>query len=229
VRSRLTIGADGRRSLVAREVAAATLRSGTGSGGVVYGHWDSLPVDGYEWFYRPGVGAGLIPTNDGEVCVFASTSSERFRREIAGDVRAGYLRLLKEVAGDAEGRLHPGEAPSRLWAHPGQPAHVRRPWGPGWALVGDAGHYVDPLTTHGMTDALRDADLLADGVDALLRGEDEAVALAAYQSNRDRIAGPMFPASDEIGSYQWTLPRVRELMLELSAAMKVEVEALSAR
>jgi hypothetical protein len=101
-------------------------------------------------------------------------------------IAAGYLRLLKEVAGDAEGRLHPGEAPSRLWAHPGQPAHVRRPRGPGWALVGDAGHYVDPLR-------------------------------------------PMFPASDEIGSYQWTLPRVRELMLELSAAMKVEVEALSAR
>jgi len=227
VRSRLVVGADGKRSLVARETGAATLRSGTGSGSVVYAHWDGLAANGYEWFYRPGASAGLIPTNDGEVCVFAGTSSERFQREITGDTRAGYLRLLKEAtSGDA--RLHPSGAPARLWVYHGRPAYARQPWGPGWALVGDAGHYLDPLATHGMTDAFRDAELLADAANGLLQGEEEAVALAAYQNRRDGIAAPMFPAADEVGSYRWSLPRVNELLLELSAAMKVEATALAA-
>jgi len=84
------------------------------------------------------------------------------------------------------------------------------------------------LATHGMTDAFRDAELLADAADELLRGEDEAVALSAYQNRRDGIAAPMFPAADEVGSYGWSLPRIRELLLELSAAMKVEATALAA-
>ncbi len=167
VGGRLTVGADGRRSLVARETAAAVLRIGAGAGAVVYGYWAGLDVAGYEWYYRPGGTAGLIPTNDGEVCVFAGTTVRRFQREIAGDIRAGYLRLLKEVVGDA---LDAAEPPSRLRAYPGRPAYVRQPWGAGWALVGDAGHYLDPLGTHGITDAFRDAELLAHTAGLVLAG-----------------------------------------------------------
>jgi len=228
VQSRLTVGADGKRSLVAREAGAATLRTGAGSGAVVYGYWAGLGVTGYEWFYRPGGTAGLIPTNDGEVCAFAGTSTQRFHQEIAGDIRAGYQRLLKEVVGDAHAGLQTVPPPGRLWAFPGLPGYVRQPWGTGWALVGDAGHYLDPLGTHGITDALRDAELLAHSVGALLTGEDEAAALAAYQMGRDRIAGPMFTPVDQLAGYQWTLPTVRQLLLEQSSAMNDEVEALSA-
>jgi 2-polyprenyl-6-methoxyphenol hydroxylase-like FAD-dependent oxidoreductase len=223
-KARLTIGADGARSLVAREAGAATLRTGVGSGAVVYGHWAGLDVTGFEWYYLPDATAGLIPTNDGEVCVFAGTSSERYNREVAGDLRSGYLRLLKETVG---GRLPASEAPSRLWAFPGRPGYTRRPWGPGWALVGDAGHYLDPLTTHGMTDAFRDAELLASAASAVLSGADEATALSGYEANRDRIAGPMFDVADRIGSYRWTVPEVRQLLLELSARMKDEVRSVN--
>ena len=224
VRARLTVGADGARSLVAREAGAAVLRAGVGSGAVVYGHWAGLDVTGFEWYYLPEATAGLIPTNDGEVCVFAGTSTERFQREVAGDLRNGYLRLLKETVG---GRLPSDDAPSRLRAFPGRPGYTRRPWGAGWALVGDAGHYLDPLTTHGMTDAFRDAELLASAAGAVLAGADEATALAGYETTRDRIAGPMFDVADRIGGYQWTVPTVRQLLLELSARMSDEVTALS--
>ena len=227
VRARLTIGADGIRSLVARETGAPNVRTGAGSGAVVYGHWAGLEVDGYDWYYRPGASTGLIPTNDGEVCVFAGTSTHRFQREIGGDVRAGYLRLLKEVLADDAGRLPVANAPSRLRAFPGLPAYTRRPWGAGWALVGDAGHYLDPLTTHGMTDALRDAELLAHSADAVLAGEDETRALTTYHSRRDRITGPMFTAADQLAGYRWTVPGVRPLLLELSAAMSEEVRTLA--
>jgi 2-polyprenyl-6-methoxyphenol hydroxylase-like FAD-dependent oxidoreductase len=225
VRGRLTVGADGKGSLVARAAGAATLRTGAGAGAVVYGYWPGLDVTGYEWFYRPGATAGLIPTNDGEVCVFAGTTTGRFRDEIAGDIGAGYVRLLKEVAGD---RLHTTNPPRRLRAFPGRPAYVRQPWGAGWALVGDAGHYLDPLGTHGITDALRDAELLAHSAGMMLDGDDEAMALATYQVRRDRIAGPLFEPADRIASYRWTLPTVRQLLRDLSAAMSAEVDALVA-
>jgi len=223
----LTVGADGARSLVARDAGAATVRTGVGSGAVVYGYWDGLDVTGYEWFYRPGASAGLIPTNDGAVCVFAGTSTNRFRQELAGDIRAGYVRLLKEVTG-ADPRLNATPPPRRLHAYPGRASYVRKPFGPGWALVGDAGQFLDPLSTHGMTDALRDAQLLSLAVAAVLRGEDDVAAFSGYQARRDHIAGPMFAAVDQLAAYEWTLPTVRRLLLELSSGMSDEVDALSA-
>jgi flavin-dependent dehydrogenase len=55
----------------------------------------------------------------------------------------------------------------------GQVGFFRKCYGPGWALVGDAGYFKDPITAHGMTDALRDAELLARGV---VHGTDRALA-----------------------------------------------------
>jgi flavin-dependent dehydrogenase len=223
----LTVGADGVRSLVARQVGARTERVGANSGAVVYGYWSGLDATGYEWFYRPGAAAGFIPTNDGEVCVFAGTSAERFTREVAGDLRAGYDRLLGQVAGTARDRLDAAQPPRRLRAFPGRPSHLRQAWGPGWALVGDAGYFLDPLSTHGMTDALRDAQLLAEAVGAVQCGAPEATALAQYQARRDRLSGPTFTAVDRIAGYRWDTPTIRRLLLELSSAMTDEVEAMS--
>jgi 2-polyprenyl-6-methoxyphenol hydroxylase-like FAD-dependent oxidoreductase len=226
-RAWLTVGADGARSLVARAAGSAVQRTGVGASAFIYGYWDGLDVTGYEWFYRPGGSAGMIPTNDNAVCVFAGTTTDRFRRELTGDVRAGYLRLLKEVTGSDE-RLDATSPPRRLHAHPGRAGFVRRAWGPGWALVGDAGQFLDPLSTHGMTDALRDAQLLSHAVAAVVRGEEEVTAFSGYEARRDQIAGPLFSVVDQLAAYQWTIPTVRRLLLELSSAMSDEVEALSA-
>jgi flavin-dependent dehydrogenase len=221
----LIVGADGVRSVVARETGAASVRVGAGSGAIVYGHWPGLETDGYEWFYRPGGSAGIIPTNDGEVCVFAGASADRFRREFAGDIQSAYQRLLKEVTG-ADARMTDVPGPRRLHTHVGRPGFSRTPWGAGWALVGDAGHFVDPLSTHGMTDAFRDAELLSRAVAAIARGEEERAALLGYERERDRLAGPLFGPVDGLASYDWNLTAVRRLLLELSSAMSDEVEAL---
>jgi len=98
---------------------------------------------------------------------------------------------------------------------------IRRSWGPGWALVGDAGFFRDPITAHGITDALRDAELLAR---AAAQGSDEA--LSRYQKERDRFAKGMMDLSDEIASYAWDLERVKVLHLELSRQMNAEVDHL---
>jgi flavin-dependent dehydrogenase len=111
--------------------------------------------------------------------------------------------------------------PMHGWA--GVAGFVRQAWGPGWALVGDAGYYKDPITTHGMTDALRDAEVLTD---ALTGTEPRGPALATYQVTRDRLSGALADATDRVASYAWTLDEVRVLLRQVSAAMRAEVEYL---
>jgi len=223
----LTVGADGIRSVVARRTGARTRWLGSGSGAVIYGYWSGLDVIGYEWFYRPGASAGLIPTNDGEVCIFAGTSTDRFA-EIARDLPGGYQRLLEEATGGAHGRLAAARAPRRLRAFPGRPSYLREPAGAGWALVGDAGGFLDPLSTHGITDALRDAHLLARAVADHRRGEaTEASALTRYGNLREEISSPLYPVMDQVAGYRWDLPTLRRLLRESSSAMSAEVEAIS--
>jgi 2-polyprenyl-6-methoxyphenol hydroxylase-like FAD-dependent oxidoreductase len=223
----LVVGADGRDSLVARRAGARTVRVGAGASAFVYGYWPDLPTVGYEWFYRPGGSAGLIPTNDGQVCVFAGLPAGRFADEVRGDLPGLYRRVLKEVTGAAFGRLA-AEPPRRLRAFPGRPGFAPQAWGPGWALVGDAGYYVDPLSTHGMTDALRDAQLLAWAVAAAHDGEPETAAFSDFQWRRDAITGPLFGIVDQICSYGWDTPGIRRLLLQVSSAMSDEVEAILA-
>ena len=115
----------------------------------------------------------------------------------------------------------------RVRVFPGLPARLRRPYGPGWALVGDSGWWKDPLSTHGITAALHDAELLAA---AVLAGaaSDAATerALAGYQERRDQHALPMHPVVDRLASHEWDQVEVRRLLRGLSTLMTVEVDAI---
>jgi 2-polyprenyl-6-methoxyphenol hydroxylase-like FAD-dependent oxidoreductase len=139
-----------------------------------------------------------------------------------------FRTLLDETAPDLAERVAATPAAGRMFGWPARPGFVRHSWGPGWALVGDAGYYKDPLTTHGMTDALRDAELLADELlEYLGGGAPEAVALARYQATRNRLSHRLFEATDQIASYHWDLRDVRVLLRQVSAAMNDEVEHLA--
>jgi flavin-dependent dehydrogenase len=105
---------------------------------------------------------------------------------------------------------------------PGQVGFFRQSWGPGWALVGDAGYFKDPLTAHGITDALRDAELLAR---AVTEGSDDA--LAQYQTVRDELALGLFNVTDAVASFEWDLPAIKNLHRSLSDEMKREVAAMA--
>jgi flavin-dependent dehydrogenase len=224
--ARLTVGVDGIGSTVARLVEAPIEREGTGASGFVYGYWSDLDTDGYEWFYRPGVTAGMLPTNGGQVCVFAGTTTRRFRAEVTPDIRLGFHVLLGEADPAALQRVQAATPESRLRSFPGRPGFMRRPWGPGCALVGDAGYFKDPISTHGLTDAFRDAELLADAVDATDTGVPMGVALARYQATRDRLSMPLFTTVDAIARYDWDLTQIQRLLRHMSSAMTDEVEAL---
>lgn len=225
-RARVTVGADGMSSRIARLVGAPVERSAKNAVAFVYGYWDQQG-DAYELFYRPGVAAGIFPTNDGQACVFAGTTPQRFRSQSAAGVNGLYRRLLDEVApGVFDSRTGP-QPSERLRAFTGRPGYLRRPGGPGWALVGDAGYFKDPITSHGISDALRDAELLARALVAAASGSaSEPAALTAYQATRDRLSMRLFATTDAIASFTWDVDGIRALLKQVSAAMSEEVTLL---
>ena len=230
-RARVTIGADGIRSAVASAVAAPYERRTAGGGAVMYRYYEDFPVEGYEWAYGAGAAAGLIPTSDGLTCVFVATTpaglGELRHREGS---QGAFDRVFAMAAPGLVGRLRAARRVGRLHGWAGVPGHVRRAWGPGWALVGDAGYFRDPITTHGMTDAMRDAELLADALAEAAGGTvSERVALGGYQQHRDSLSDQLFTVSNRIAAFDWDLPRVRRLLREVSSAMSDEVALLQNR
>ena len=100
--------------------------------------------------------------------------------------------------------------------------------GQGWALVGDAGYHRDAITGHGITDAFRDAELLAGALDAALRdpaAEDDA--LATYHARRDAALRETFDLTRALTAFP-SPERFVELQIELSAALEREAEYLAA-
>ena len=223
VAARLVVGADGLRSTVARLAGAAVLEAGSHGAAVIYGYWSGLSVDGYHWYYRPGVSAGAIPTNDGLVCVFASMPSSRFLHDARFRQAAAYHEVLREVSPALAGHVARGRLVGPLRGWTGEPGVMRQASGPGWALVGDAGCFRDPITAHGLTDALRDAELLA----AAAR-EDGERAWRDYAAQRDVFARPLFDLSDRIASFTWDLDELQALHRALSEAMVREAEWIAA-
>jgi menaquinone-9 beta-reductase len=221
--ARVVIGADGLGSTIARLVGAAVMRQAARWTTMLYAHWAGAPSDGYHWYYRPGVSAGVIPTDAGQACVFVAAPPERVRAELRRDPRALYRSLLGEAAPEVAAAL-PADTPLAVHPFAGRPGVIRQAWGPGWALVGDAGYFRDPLTAHGMSDALRDAELLAD---AVVRGT--PAAYAEFVHVRDELSRELFDATEAIAAFSWDLDGLGLLHRRLSAAMNREGDYLSAR
>ena len=223
VSSRIVGGADGLRSTLARLVAAPAYRVGQSASATIYGHWTGLDVDGYGWFFVPGFTAAAIPANSGQTCVSVSLPATEFTRRFAHQSSTAFRAVLAQAAPDLAARLEHA-APSRLQGFPGHPGFFRQSYGPGWALVGDAGYFKDPSTSHGITDALRDADVLAGAIAA-----DSEAALADYQGERDAASLALFDVTEAIASFRWDLGELRVLHERLARSMSREVKpALSA-
>jgi 2-polyprenyl-6-methoxyphenol hydroxylase-like FAD-dependent oxidoreductase len=220
----LVVGADGLHSTVARRAGAESYRRGGHATGVVFGYFHGLEADGYHWHFCSTGSAGRIPTNDGLTCVFATTTADRFVREIRQDVEAGFARVLAECSPELARAVAAAPRAGGLRGFAGELGFMRQSFGGGFALVGDAGYFKDPLTAHGITDALRDAELLADAVAA-----GSGRALQEYQQTRDDLGLRLFELTDRIASFAWTLSELRELHLALSEEMKREVSCLEGR
>jgi flavin-dependent dehydrogenase len=220
----MVIGADGLRSVIAQRVDAARLLNGRHATGILYSYWQDCPVDGYYWKFGPGLSIGAIPTNDGATCVFVAAPSARLRLEILGDTPTStYRRLIREASAGFDARLQEARQVEPVRGFGGETGFIKRGAGDGWALVGDAGYFKDPLTSHGITDALRDAELLAR---AIAKGG--ATALRDYEATRLELSRALFEITDKVASFAWSDSEVQTLHRAFSAEMSREVRALAA-
>lgn len=192
-RAPLVVGADGRRSSVARWTGAASYRTHPPRTMASYTYWDGVPTagGGGEIYRRAGRAVAAFPTNDGLTMIYVAAPAAELGRARA-DLGGHYLAGL-EGCGDLPERVRAGRQAERLRTSPGCAARMRVPRGPGWALAGDAGLVLDPVSAHGICRALGDAQLLADAITGGLDGRDgRPAALAGYHRARDRAALPVY-------------------------------------
>jgi flavin-dependent dehydrogenase len=189
-RTRLVIGADGRNSAVARAVDAPLIESVPTLTCWYFSYWSGVPSDGILIAARQRRVVFAFPTNDDLTAIFIAWPIAELP-QVRADLHDAFMAALEVVVPELAERVRDGRREERYAGAAQLPNFLRRPHGPGWALVGDAGCHKDPLLALGLCDALRDACLLGEAAGAGLTGSaplDEA--LAGYERQRDEATLP---------------------------------------
>ena len=225
VAAHTVVGADGMRSRVARQVGARTLHQEHTGATSIFAYFAGLADDTIVNHYGPDRVVGAIPTNDGLACVWVGMPVDRFERVARGRLAEAHAA---EVATIPEFSTLHGTAPVGGYrSFPGSPGFLRQAWGPGWALVGDAGYFKDPVSAHGITDAFIGAELLADALVSVVAGRaDEVEALNRFQTVRDEMAAQMMPPVAAVASFPGDMPMVKSAFRGMSRAMRHETELI---
>lgn len=213
-RARVVIGADGRNSLVARSVGAPAYDAVPSLTCAYYTYWSGVEANGAELYPRPGRMIVVAPTNDDLLLTIAFWPVDEFHT-VRSDPERHFSEALELAPGLAE-RIRRGTRSDRFRGTSRLPNHFRRPYGEGWALVGDAGYHKDPILALGITDAFRDAELLAEALDAGFSGRRPLEpALAAYEARRNELSAPGFASTLEFARLQPPAPEMQALFAAL--------------
>jgi len=190
-RAAVVIGADGRNSALARRVAAPVVERAPTLTCWYFSYWSGVRSRGLELYLRDRRVIFAFPTNDGLHAIFVGAPIDELRAARA-DIEGHILATIDLVPELAE-RVRAGRRAERLLGATQLPNFIRRPYGAGWALVGDAGCHKDPFLALGICDALRDAELLAEAVDEGLSGRMAMeTALAYFERVRNDATTPDF-------------------------------------
>src|SRR5579884_1318542 len=182
-RARITVGADGMFSVVAKAVQAPEYRGGPALEGSWYAYFSGVPMVGWHLWLRPGRVIFAYNTNDNLSLIGVAFAAKDLPM-VRANVEKHHSSVIAEHAPELWERMCASKRESR-YVGGAIPSHVRKPYGPGWALVGDAGYQKDPCTASGVTDAFSSAELLAEAIDAGLSGRQPLEqALACYEQTR---------------------------------------------
>jgi flavin-dependent dehydrogenase len=208
---RVVVGADGLHSLVARLVRPEQYHEHPPLLCGYYTYWSGLPMGGrWEAYDRPDRAVAAWATNDDLTLVIAGWPYREFEAN-KKDVEGNYLQTLELVPPLAE-RLRAAAREARLVGAV-VPNFVRKPYGPGWALVGDAGYNKDFVTAQGIQDAFQDAELCASALHETFSGERPFdAAMGEYQARRDERVLPMYEFTLEFAALEPPPPELRRLL-----------------
>ena len=231
-RSRVVIGADGIHSLVAKAVRPRRYHEVPRVTPLYYAYWSGLPVEGFTTYDRSEHGRGWAAsqTHDGLTCIVQGWPQEEFEAN-RKDIEGTFMRSFDLVPEFAE-RVHAATRETRFVGSGNLPGFFRQPYGPGWALVGDAGHHMHPITGFGMSDAFRDAELLASALDDWFAGRrpfDDA--MGGYHRERDEQALPLYELTYDFAKLEPPPPELEELIVAMQgnqAAMDDFVSVMAA-
>jgi 2-polyprenyl-6-methoxyphenol hydroxylase-like FAD-dependent oxidoreductase len=210
-RAQVVIGADGRYSLVAEAVRPEQYNEKPPLLAAYYTYWSGLPMDGrFETYIRSHRGFAAAPTHDGWTLTVGGWPHSEFEAN-KKDVEGNFLKMFDLAPEFAERvRRAKREAP---FAGAAVSNFFRKPYGPGWALVGDAGYNRDPITAQGITDAFRDAERCATALDQAFTGArsfDDA--MGEYQRERDERVLPMYEFTCQLATLQPPPPEMQQLL-----------------
>ena len=221
--ARVVVGADGMHSLVAKAVQPERYNEVPRLAAVYYAYWSGLPADGFETYIRAEDDRGwaAIPTHDDLTCVVQGWPQSQFKAN-RGDVEGTYLKSF-ELAPEFAERMRGAKRETRFVGTRDVPGFFLKPYGPGWALVGDAGYHKHPITAFGITDAFRDAEGLASALDdAFTERLPYDEAMAGYQRARDDEALPVYEFTCDFAKIEPPPPEMQQLM----GAMQGNQEAM---
>jgi flavin-dependent dehydrogenase len=211
ITARVVIGADGRNSVVAKAVRPVEYNQKPPLECAYYSYWSDLPMHGrFEIYIREQLGFAAAETHDGLTMVVGGWPYAQFEARKA-DFEGNYERMFENVPKFAA-RIRGAKRVERVFGAITQNA-FRKPFGPGWALVGDAGYTKDPITAQGIVDAFRDAELVAQGLDAAFGGSTSfETAMTSYQTTRDTQVLPMYEMTCQIAALAPPPPDLAQLL-----------------
>jgi 2-polyprenyl-6-methoxyphenol hydroxylase-like FAD-dependent oxidoreductase len=222
-RARVVIGADGRHSLVAKTVQPEQYDERRSHLAMYYAYWSGLEAEGFDTTIRAEHRRGwaAVPTHDDLTVLPFGWPVEEFHAN-RSDIEGNFFAAM-ELAPEFGERVREARRESRFIGSAELPGYFRKPFGLGWALVGDAGYHKNPITAMGINDAFRDAELVAGAVDDFLSGRRTyEEGMSAYQQARDHEALPVYEFTDDFAQLQPPPPDLQQLI----GAMQGNQEAM---
>ncbi|HEY8002084.1 MAG TPA: FAD-dependent monooxygenase [Solirubrobacterales bacterium] len=224
-RAGVVIGSDGKHSLVAKTVRPEAYDERPSHLAMYYAYWSGLPADGFETTIRAENRRGwaAIPTHEELTVMPFGWPVEEFKTN-RKDIEANFFATM-DLAPEFAERVRAATRESKFVGSAELPGYFRKPFGPGWALVGDAGYHKNPITAMGINDAFRDAELVAAALDDAISGRRPYEAgMSDYQRTRDGEAMPVYEFTDEFAQLRPPPPELQQLI----GAMHGNQEAMDA-
>jgi 2-polyprenyl-6-methoxyphenol hydroxylase-like FAD-dependent oxidoreductase len=212
-RAQVVIGADGKHSLVAKAVKPESYNERPSQLAMYYAYWSGLPVTGFETTIRAEGRRGwaALPTHDGLTCMPFGWPVEEFKAN-RGDIEGNFFAAI-DLAPEFAERVRSAKRESKFIGSAELPGYFRKPFGPGWVLVGDAGYHKNPITAMGINDAFRDAELAAGALDDAFTGRRSfEEGMGDYQRTRDQVATPVYEFTCDFATMEPPPPEMQQLI-----------------